>query len=151
MDKNPQYDYSKQFLDVQLPGGRKVDGRRSEATLVLLLSAAFFLVCTLRLWLSFPQGELYWIRGAGASAPPPAQSVQAEEPESILPGERINVNTAPPADLSRLPLIGEKRARAILDWREKNGSFRREGELLKVPGISREVFEEIREYITVSD
>ena len=34
-----------------------------------------------------------------------------------------------------LPGIGEKRAQAILDWREENGPFTYVEDLIQVPGI----------------
>ena len=44
-----------------------------------------------------------------------AQPSQEEErPDSLLPGEKINLNTADELELQRLPGIGEKRAADII-------------------------------------
>ena len=80
-------------------------------------------------------------------------SEQKEEawPETMLPGERININKASVADLTRLPLVGEKRARAIAAWRRKNGPFRELEDLLGVQGIGAATLEQLKRYITLQD
>ena len=87
---------------------------------------------------------------------PEAPSVQQETekqeepwPETMLPGERININRASVADLTRLPLVGEKRARAIAAWRRKNGPFRELEDLLGVQGIGAATLEQLKRYITL--
>ena len=62
-------------------------------------------------------------------------------PDSLLPGEKINLNTADQYDLRRLPGIGEKRAQAILDWREEHGPFSYVEDLIQVPGIGEGILE----------
>ena len=68
-------------------------------------------------------------------------------PDSLIPGEKINVNTALPADLARLPGIGETRAQAIVNRREEEGSFQAAEDLLAVSGIGEVTLEKIRPYI----
>ena len=84
-----------------------------------------------------------------ASSPLPEQSVQ-ERPESLLEGEVININTADVYDLQRLPGIGEKRARAIVAYREANGPFRTVDELDNVEGIGEGILSGLREYASVT-
>ena len=74
-----------------------------------------------------------------------------EWPVSLLPDERINLNTAPGKDLARLPQIGEKRAADIAAWREEYGPFLVPEDLMKVSGIGEGIFAQIEEYITVKD
>ena len=62
-------------------------------------------------------------------------------PDSLLPGEKIELNTADQYDLRRLPGIGEKRAQAILDWREEHGPFSYVEDLIQVPGIGEGILE----------
>ena len=50
--------------------------------------------------------------------------------------DRVDVNTAPAAELETLPGIGEKKALAIVEYREANGPFRAVEELERVKGIS---------------
>lgn len=69
--------------------------------------------------------------------------------KALIPGEKININTAPAADLTRLPGIGEKKAQAIVVWREKNGPFRTIRQITKVSGIGEGFYRELKEHITV--
>ena len=73
----------------------------------------------------------------------------SSRPDSLMEGERINVNTAGYYDLMRLPGIGEKRARAILDWREEHGGFSAPEQLLEIRGIGEKTLEGLLPYITV--
>ncbi len=64
---------------------------------------------------------------AGSTAGPAAGS-------SSTPG-LVNLNTASAAELEDLPGVGPVMAKAILDWRTKNGSFRSVDQLSEVSGI----------------
>ena len=80
-----------------------------------------------------------------------AQAPQEEEnwPDSLLPGEKINLNTADQYDLRRLPGIGEKRAQDIVDYREAHGPFQSVDELDNVSGIGPGILDGLREYACV--
>ena len=97
--------------------------------------------------------ELWQVTTSRKERPQPVSVVQAEEnwPVSLLPNERINLNTAPVKDLARLPQIGEKRAADIAAWREEYGPFLVPEDLMKVSGIGEGIFAQIEEYITVKD
>ena len=56
----------------------------------------------------------------------------------------IDINCASADELMLLPGIGETLAGRIVEFRQKNGQFRRPEELLLVPGISEKKFREIR-------
>ncbi len=62
---------------------------------------------------------------------------------------RLNINTASAQELEILPGIGPVRARAIIDYREKNGPFKIVQEVMEVRGIGDATFEAIRELIFV--
>lgn len=62
---------------------------------------------------------------------------------------KLNLNTASLEQLQEIPGIGEVRAQAILDYREKNGTFQDIKEIQEVPGIKGKTFEKIEDYITV--
>ena len=72
------------------------------------------------------------------------------EGEAELP-QKIDINRAEPWLLEALPNIGEVLAQRIIDYRSENGPFRRIEDLLKVSGIGSATFEQIKDYITVSD
>ncbi len=61
----------------------------------------------------------------------------------------IDINLATLTELDQLPGIGKTRAQAIIDYRTKEGFFTSIDGLLNVPGISTDLFESIRELVTV--
>src|SRR5512136_1563998 len=69
--------------------------------------------------------------------------------QSTASKAKININTAPAAELEALPRIGPKVAQRIVDFRTKNGNFKRIEEIMKVQGIGEKVFEQIKDLITV--
>ncbi len=65
--------------------------------------------------------------------------------------QKIDINRAQRWLLEALPEIGETRAQDIVDYRNKNGPFKRIEDLLKVEGIGEGTFDKIKDYRTVSD
>ena len=61
----------------------------------------------------------------------------------------ININTAPATDLETLPGIGAKTAERIVEYRQKNGPFKKIEELMNVPGIGEKNFLKLRNQISV--
>ena len=61
----------------------------------------------------------------------------------------VDLNRTGIEELMKLPRIGEKTARAIIDYRNANGQFRSVNDLRTVPGMSRETFETIQNPVTV--
>ena len=72
------------------------------------------------------------------------------EGEAELP-QKIDINRAELWLLEALPGIGEVLAQRIVDYRSENGPFKTIENLLKVSGIGPATFEQIKDYITVSD
>lgn len=62
---------------------------------------------------------------------------------------KININTASSVELQKLPRIGEKVAQRIIDFRTKNGKFKRTEDIMKVSGIGESIFNQIKDQITV--
>ena len=65
------------------------------------------------------------------------------------PSGLVNINTATVAELTTVSGIGEGRAQAIIDYREKNGSFGSIEDIKKVDGIKDGLFSKIKDKITV--
>jgi comEA protein len=80
--------------------------------------------------------------GSAATVPAAAQSGKQVT--------KININTASAAELESLPRIGEKIAERILEFRKKNGPFKRIEDLMKVNGIGEKVYLQLKDRITVS-
>lgn len=134
-----------------------MEGKSRFGLAVLALTAAFFLVCSTWYLARTSAPEPYrvsTVRQPTAEEPAAAsQEKPAEEshPDSLLPGEAIDVNTADAYELRRLPGIGEKRAQDIIAYREEHGPFRTVDELTEVSGIGPVILENLREYVTVGD
>lgn len=68
---------------------------------------------------------------------------------AVKPGEKVNINTADEAALMTLNGIGESKAKAIIEYRQKNGSFTSVEDLAKVKGIGEKTLAQLRDQITV--
>ena len=60
---------------------------------------------------------------------------------------KVNINTATVEELKTLKGVGEKKAEAIIEYRNKNGSFKTKEDLMKVHGIGKKLFESFQERI----
>ena len=83
------------------------------------------------------------------AAPWAQRRAAAQEPFPQAAQDRIDLNTAPAAELQCLPGIGEKRAQAIVVFRTENGPFSSAEELQKVRGISQAIARAAAPYVTV--
>uniref|UniRef100_Q47IV8 Competence protein ComEA helix-hairpin-helix region n=1 Tax=Dechloromonas aromatica (strain RCB) TaxID=159087 RepID=Q47IV8_DECAR len=63
---------------------------------------------------------------------------------------QININTATPEQLDGLKGIGPTKAKAIVDYRKKNGPFKSVDELQNVPGIGPATLKDLRPDVVVS-
>ena len=61
----------------------------------------------------------------------------------------ININKAGAEELKKLPRIGEKMAQRIIEYREKNGKFKRIEDIMKVKGIGEKTFKGFEKMITI--
>jgi competence protein ComEA len=62
----------------------------------------------------------------------------------------INLNTATAIQIATLPGIGPKTADLIVQYRQKNGSFKKVEEIMNVRGIGEKTFLKLKSRITVS-
>ena len=70
-------------------------------------------------------------------------------PKSNRVSEKININTATELELVKIPGIGRKTAKKIVEYRKVYGKFIYPEDIMNVPGIGRKKFERIKKYITV--
>ncbi len=82
-----------------------------------------------------------------AAAPAFAQQAKAG---ASAPTTVVNLNTASAAQLQELPGIGARTAERIIEYRQKNGSFKKIEELMNVKGIGEKSFLKLKERITVT-
>ena len=107
------------------------------ALLVLLIALVLYL------------GIRFTLNRAYVPDPPPAHGPRHDEV-----ADKIDPNTADVATFTALPLIGEKRARQIVDFREKRRAqnpgrivFRSEDDLLLIKGFGKASVETLRPYL----
>ena len=62
---------------------------------------------------------------------------------------KININKAPIEELAKLDRIGVKYAQRIVQYREKNGPFKKPVDITNVKGIGQKVWEVNKEKIVV--
>ena len=75
--------------------------------------------------------------GARAAAKPPTTGV-------------VNLNTASATQLEALPGIGAKTAARIIEYRQKNGPFKKIEELMNVRGVGEKNFLKLKAQITIA-
>jgi len=87
------------------------------------------------------------VAAAAQEAARPAAKASASSASS---GSPINLNTATQAQLETLPGIGKSTAERILEYRQKNGGFKKVEDLMNVRGIGEKSFLKMKPLITVS-
>ena len=61
----------------------------------------------------------------------------------------VNINTASAAEFEALPGIGPKMAARIIEYRQKNGPFKKVEELMNVRGIGEKNFLKLKAQLTI--
>lgn len=72
-----------------------------------------------------------------------------ESKNAIVSDGRININKASVSELQNINGIGESRAIAIAEFRQKNGSFKETKDIMQVPGIKSGLYEKIKDQIKI--
>jgi competence protein ComEA len=83
-----------------------------------------------------------------------AMAVDAQEPRpapaTAAATAPINLNSATAAQLETLPGIGKATAERILEYRQKNGAFKKVEDLMNVRGIGEKSFLTLKPLVTVT-
>lgn len=67
----------------------------------------------------------------------------------IWESSKISINSATKEELMSLPSIGEAKANAIIEYRKKNGLFKKIEDIKNVKGIGNALYEKIKDYINI--
>jgi competence protein ComEA len=62
----------------------------------------------------------------------------------------VNINTASATELEALPGVGAKTAARIVDYRQKNGPFKKVEELMNVRGVGEKNFLRLKPQISIA-
>ena len=79
-------------------------------------------------------------------ATPRADGQAQTEPQKRL----VNLNAATVAELESLPGVGPAVAARIIEYREKNGGFKKVEDLMNVRGIGEKTFLQLKPLVTVT-
>jgi competence protein ComEA len=82
------------------------------------------------------------VRGQRGQPAPEGKSSAAPAP--------LNLNVATAADLEKLPGIGPALAARIVDYRQKNGGFKKIEELMNVQGIGEQSFLKLKPLLVIA-
>lgn len=80
--------------------------------------------------------------GTSANAAAQQSSARTDKP-------CVNLNTATAEELMRLPGVGEVTSRKIIEYRERNGPFRRPEEIIILEGFSEKKYRAIAELVCI--
>ena len=79
----------------------------------------------------------------------PCQIEPSPARQEVSVSQKINVNTADVATIKKLKGVGLSKAKAIVDYREKNGAFEDVNQLTQVRGISTKLLAKFSDQVEV--
>src|SRR2546423_1029300 len=83
-------------------------------------------------------------------AVPHVAAGQSRRAAPVKPSGIVNINSAGATELESLPGVGAKTAARIIEYRQKNGPFKKVEELMNVRGIGEKNFLKLKAQLTVS-
>ena len=70
---------------------------------------------------------------------------------TVVSTQVVNLNSATAAQIASLPGIGPKTAELVVQYRTKNGPFKKIEEVMNVRGIGEKSFLKIKDQLTVAE
>jgi competence protein ComEA len=83
-------------------------------------------------------------------APASEAAAQTGAKADAKPVTAVNINTATATELEALPGVGAATAKRIIEYRQKNGPFKKIEDLMNVQGVGEKSFLKLRPQISVS-
>lgn len=95
---------------------------------------------------------IFWTFALLVSVPVTSFAQDAKQPPAAREKVTapVNLNTANTTELQTLPGVGAATAGRILEYRQKNGGFKKIEELMNVRGIGEKTFLKLKPMITVA-
>jgi competence protein ComEA len=95
------------------------------------------------------------ILGIAVSAPAASAQSKATTPKApatatATAAAPVNLNTATVEQLATIPGVGPKMAERIIDYRQKNGGFKKVEDLMNVSGVGEKSFLKMKPLITIT-
>ena len=96
------------------------------------------------------------ILGIAVSAPAASAQSKATTPKTAAAATAataaapVNLNTATAEQLATIPGVGPKMAERIIDYRQKNGGFKKVEDLMNVSGVGEKSFLKMKPLIAVT-
>ena len=90
------------------------------------------------------------VSAAAASAQNKATTPKAAATVTATATAPVNLNTATVEQLATIPGVGPRMAERIIDYRQKNGGFKKVEDLMNVRGIGEKSFLKMKPLITVT-
>jgi comEA protein len=90
------------------------------------------------------------VSAAAASAQNKATTPKAAATVTATATAPVNLNTATAEQLATIPGVGPRMAERIVDYRQKNGGFKKVEDLMNVSGVGEKSFLKMKPLITVT-
>ena len=90
---------------------------------------------------------------AQPASPPQGSRARAAKPPvtaTVMSTDVVNLNSATATQIASLPGIGPKTAELVVQYRTKNGPFKKIEEIMNVRGIGEKSFLRIKDRLTVA-